>query len=122
MITTPVIFPLAKIIIIFIPSILMILLLSKLFPMADKHIVKINITYIHIISNKLIHNSVNSLNSPFNSKFSMLRSILNPTMIISMLPLQPISKFIDHLIHLLIHKSQLSYNFISPSLWYSVIA
>jgi len=93
------------------PSILMILLLSKLFPMAHGYIIKINITYIHIISNKLIHNNVNLPN--------------NPTMIISTLSLQliqPISKFIGHLIHPLIHNSQQSYNFISPSLWCHVIA
>jgi hypothetical protein len=90
--------------------------------MAHRHIIKINITYIHIISNKLIHNSVYSPNSSLNSKFSLLRPILNPTMIISTLPLQPIFKFIGHLIHPLIHNSQPSYNFIFPSLWCHVIA
>jgi hypothetical protein len=112
MITVPVITSMVEIIIIFIPFLLTILLLSKPFPMAHGHIIKINIIYIRIISHKLIYIGVNLPNNPPNIKFSLLIPILNPTMIISMLPLQHIIKFIGHLIHPLIHNLLLSYNFI----------
>ena len=62
--------------------------------MSHKHIFKINIIHVHIISHKLIHISVNSFNIPSNIKFSSLRPNLNPNMIINMLLFQPISKFI----------------------------
>jgi len=62
--------------------------------MAPGYNFKINITYVRNISHKLIHNSVNLPNGPPDIKFSLLRPNLNPTIIINMLSLQPISKFI----------------------------
>jgi len=98
MVLVPIIITLAKIITISFPYKLTIVFLSKTFLMSHGHICKINITQVRIISHKLIHISVNSPNSP-------PRSNLNTTMIINILPLQPISKFIGHLIHLLIHNA-----------------
>jgi len=83
MVLVPIITPLAKIISIFFPFKLIIPLLSKTFPMSHGHFFKISITHIRIISHKLIHTSVNSPNNLPNIKFSLLKSNLNPTMILT---------------------------------------
>jgi len=104
MVTIPINTLLIEIIIIYIPSIQTILLLSKSFPIAHRHIIKINITHVCIINHKLIHIGVNLSNNTPKIKFYSLRPILNPTVIISRLLLQsiqPISKFIGHTIHML---------------------
>jgi hypothetical protein len=85
------------------PYKLRIPLLSKTSLISHGHIFKSNITHVYIISHKLIHINVNLPNNPPNIKFSSLRPNLNPIMIIKMLLVQPISKFIDHPIHSLIH-------------------
>jgi hypothetical protein len=108
MVPIPIITSLAKIITISFPYKLIIMLLSKTFPMSHGHIFKINITHIRIINHKLIHISVNSPNSPPNIKLSSLSPNSNHTMIINTVPLQPIQpifKFIGHPIHPLIHNA-----------------
>jgi len=98
MVLVPIITTSAKIITISFPNKLIIFFLSKTFLMPHVHICKINITQVRIIGHKFIYISVNSPNSP-------TRSNLNTTMIINILPLQPISKFIGHLIYSLIHNA-----------------
>jgi len=72
MVRVPIITPLAKIITLCKP---IILLLSKMFLMSHKYIFKINITHVYIMSHKLNHINVNTPNNPLN--INTTRNLLN---------------------------------------------